>query len=247
MFPNPGPGHAPPAGGSDLPTTILATQASNLKAYWKCNETSGTTLADSSGNTKTLDLHGSSSTDYNLNQSGQSGASIRFLGVSGYADRGDSVIGGSLGLTTWTFFCLIKGSSNTAGFAVIVVTNFSTHAPWTGIRSSVGTGAAIGGNVRNDDFSYPVSIEGGTGFNDSWHSVAWRRNGNDWSVWVDGSSVATKTQAVSATTVDRTSLGARARDTGPAEIATCYVQHVALWNVALSDSEIVALNAAAFP
>ena len=29
---------------------ILATEPANLKGYWKCNETSGRTLADSSGN-----------------------------------------------------------------------------------------------------------------------------------------------------------------------------------------------------
>src|SRR5262249_31792009 len=37
---------------------ILATEPANLKGYWKCHETSGTTLADSSGNSKDLTITG---------------------------------------------------------------------------------------------------------------------------------------------------------------------------------------------
>ena len=63
--PNPTPG--------SFAAVILATEPANLKGYWKCDETSGTTLADSSGNTKNLTLHGVADQHYSLAQSGEQG------------------------------------------------------------------------------------------------------------------------------------------------------------------------------
>src|SRR5215472_4659763 len=44
--------------GVSFAGVILATKPANLKGYWKCDETSGTTLADSSGNSKNLTITG---------------------------------------------------------------------------------------------------------------------------------------------------------------------------------------------
>lgn len=63
----------------DYPTVILAT--SGLVAYWKLNETSGTSFADATGGGKT----GTSSGSPALNQTGASipgGPSVRFLRAS---------------------------------------------------------------------------------------------------------------------------------------------------------------------
>ena len=49
---------------------ILATEPANLVGYWKCNETNGTTLADSSGNSKHLTIHGAINTNYWLGETG---------------------------------------------------------------------------------------------------------------------------------------------------------------------------------
>ena len=52
---------------------ILATEPANLKGYWKCDETSGTTLADSSGNSKDLTITGAINTNYWLGEAGEQG------------------------------------------------------------------------------------------------------------------------------------------------------------------------------
>src|SRR5215831_18153116 len=71
---------------------ILATEPANLKGYWKCDETSGTTLADSSGNSKNLTTTGAINTNYWLGETGEQGTCFRTDGVVGYASRNDSVI-----------------------------------------------------------------------------------------------------------------------------------------------------------
>src|SRR5262249_10147313 len=51
-------------GAGSFAAVILATEPANLKGYWKCDETSGTTLADSSGNSKNLTITGTINTNY---------------------------------------------------------------------------------------------------------------------------------------------------------------------------------------
>src|SRR5262249_4936204 len=82
---------------------ILATESANLKGYWKCHETSGTTLADSSGNSKDLTITGAINTNYWLGESGEQGTCFRTDGVAGYASRNDAVIP-SLDNTNFTLF-----------------------------------------------------------------------------------------------------------------------------------------------
>ena len=55
---------------------ILATEPANLKGYWKCDETSGTTLADSSGNSKNLTITGAINTNYWLGETGEQGSML---------------------------------------------------------------------------------------------------------------------------------------------------------------------------
>src|SRR5262249_1461258 len=95
--PSPTPTATPTATPTPTPTpgsfaaVILASEPANLKGSWKCDETSGTTLVDSSGNSKSLTLHGVAGSAYSLAQSGEQGASIRFFGkMNSCADRSDS-------------------------------------------------------------------------------------------------------------------------------------------------------------
>src|SRR5215472_13338576 len=84
---------------------ILATEPANLQGYWKCDETSGTTLADSSGNSKDLTITGAINTNYWLGETGEQGTCFRTDGVAGYASRNDAVIP-SLDNTNFTLFAL---------------------------------------------------------------------------------------------------------------------------------------------
>ena len=108
---------------------ILATEPANLKGYWKCDETSGTTLADSSGNSKNLTITGAINTNYWLGETGEQGTCFRTDGVAGYASRNDAVIP-SLDNTNFTLFALFKGG-----------TDFGVQVPWLSlIRQQPTTG-----------------------------------------------------------------------------------------------------------
>ena len=99
-----------PAPGS-FAGVILATEPANLKGYWKCDETSGTTLADSSGNSKNLTITGAINANYWLGETGEQGRCFRTDGVAGYASRNDAVIP-SLDNTNFTLFALFKGGTD---------------------------------------------------------------------------------------------------------------------------------------
>ena len=104
---------------------ILATEPANLKGYWKCDETSGTTLADSSGNSKNLTITGAINTNYWLGETGEQGTCFRTDGVAGYASRNDAVIP-SLDNTNFTLFALFKGGTDFGVGAALAISNSST-------------------------------------------------------------------------------------------------------------------------
>ena len=87
-------------------------------------------------------------------------------------------------------------------------------------------------------------FSGGTAFDGSWHSVAFRRNGTAFELFVDGISVATTTATLATgSTCDRTTLmHILTSPTRP--YAKGSIQHAAIWNTALSDSEIMAIQTA---
>jgi hypothetical protein len=244
-------------GGTPTPTpipgsfarVILATERANLKGYWKCNQTSGTTLVDSSGNGKNLTLHGIAGSDYSLAQPGEQGISIRFYGTTNsYADRSDSpnsILGSSnLQNSNWTMFALVKGDAQSQTASVMGLGNSGTVAPSVDMDSGPSL-TKIRAQIRNNDFSYTVNFEGGTVFNSIWHSVVFRRNGTNFDTFVDGviagtfSGTPTITNAIVAT-----SLGKLIKSGHQHPSLNGYIQHAAIWNRALSDSEIMAIQTA---
>ena len=110
---NPTPTPTPTPTPGSFAAVILATEPANLKGYWKCDETSGTTLADSSGNSKNLTITGAINANYWLGEAGEQGTCFRTDGVAGYASRNDSVIP-SLDNTNFTLFALFKGGTDLA-------------------------------------------------------------------------------------------------------------------------------------
>ena len=87
-------------------------------------------------------------------------------------------------------------------------------------------------------------ISGGTAFDGSWHSVAFRRNGTAFKLFVDGTSVASTTATLATgSTCNRTTLMHKL-NSGTTGFAKGSIQHAAIWNTALSDREIVAIQAA---
>ena len=184
---------------------ILATEPANLKGYWKCDETSGTTLADSSGNSKNLTITGAINTNYWLGETGEQGTSFRTDGVAGYASRNDAVIP-SLDNTNFTLFALFKGGTDFGVAAALAISNSTTAND----RAQIGefsTTSQASAQARGNSGVMASGIAGGTAFDGSWHSVAFRRNGTAFNLFVDGTSVASTTATLATgSTCNRTSL-----------------------------------------
>ena len=87
-------------------------------------------------------------------------------------------------------------------------------------------------------------FSGGTAFDGSWHSVAFRRNGTAFNLFVDGTRVASTTATLATgSTCNRTTLMHHLYS-GTSGYAKGSIQHAAIWNTALSDSEIMAIQTA---
>ena len=87
-------------------------------------------------------------------------------------------------------------------------------------------------------------FSGGTAFDGSWHSVAFRRNGTAFELFVDGTRVASTTATLATgSTCNRTTLMHKL-NSGTTGYAKGSIQHAAIWNTALSDSEIMAIQTA---
>ena len=87
-------------------------------------------------------------------------------------------------------------------------------------------------------------FSGGTAFDGNWHSVAFRRNGTAFDLFVDGTRVASATATLATgSTCNRTSL-MHMLTSGTTAFAKGRIQHAAIWNRALSDSEIMAIQTA---
>ena len=251
--PTPTPSPTPTATPTPIPgsfaAVILATEPANLKGYWKCDETSGTTLADSSGNSEDLTITGAINTNYWLGETGEEGTCFRTDGVAGYASRNDAVIP-SLDNTNFTLFALFKGGTDfNAGAALAIVNSRNENSrAQMGAESppaGLGTGRATA-NARGNGLLPSPIIVGGTAFDGNWHSVAFRRNGTAFELFVDGTSVASTTATFATGSVlDRTSLMHPLNPGNPpTRWAKGSIQHAAIWNRALSDSEIMAIQRA---
>jgi hypothetical protein len=226
---------------------ILATEPANLKGYWKCDETSGTTLADSSGNSKNLTITGAINTNYWLGESGEQGTGFRTDGVAGYASRNDAVIP-SLDNTNFTLFALFKGGTDfNAGGALALVSTLNEKTMTLMGNYKQGILSQAAAKARGNSLA-PISnpIHGGTAFDGTWHSLTWRRNGTAFDLFVDGSVVASTTASLTiGGAMNRTCLmHPLTPGTPPATYAKGSVQHAAIWNRALSNSEIMTIQAA---
>jgi len=237
----------PTATPGSFAAVILATEPANLKGYWKCDETSGTTLVDSSGNSKNLTITGAINTNYWLGETGEQGTCFRTDGVAGYASRNDSVIP-SLDNTNFTLFALFKGGTDfNAGGALALVSTLNERTMTHMGNYKQGTLSQAAAKARGNSL-VPISnpIHGGTAFDGTWHSLTWRRNGTAFDLFVDGSVVASTTATLTiGGAMNRTCLMHPLNPgTPPATYAKGSIQHAAIWNRALSNSEIMAIQAA---
>lgn len=240
-------GKSPSAGFS---ATLAATQSASLKAYWKCDEANGTTLVDSSGNSKDLTITGTINTNYWLGESGEQGTCFRTDGSAGYAKRTDSVIGTTLVGVNFTMMLLLKASSVdfsngvfASAFSINEFAQFYDTIYCGQFPPSTNSYAACEGAPGGGPHAI---IDAGTAFNNAWHLWAFRRNGTAYELFIDGTSVGTDTKTINTagpSALDRTSL--MLLDFGGVQYyAKGSIQHAAIWDTNLSDAEIVAINTA---
>lgn len=226
---------------ASLVSTITGTQAANLQGYWKCDESVGaTTLADSSGNSKTLTLNGG----YTLGVAGQSGTAVSFNGTSGYASRTDSVLGASVP-STYTILFLCNGAGGQNAARLVAFGSSSSANPMVCVQSNASDGPGIRQFWRNDaNATVGLSDPNGRALDSTWHMGWARRTGSTTiDIGVDDRQTGTVTVSASTTTLNRTAIGALLRSSA-GNFFSGSIQHVAVWNTALSDNEIATIFAA---
>ena len=130
---------------------------------------------------------------------------FRTDGVAGYARRNDAVIP-SLDNTNFTLFALFKGDTDFGSAAALTISNSSTANDRAQIGQFSTTSQAFG-RARGNSGVMASGFSGGTAFDGSWHSVAFRRNATAFELFVDGTRVASTTATLATgSTCNRTSL-----------------------------------------
>jgi hypothetical protein len=242
-----------PAGAVDA--RISTTQAANLKGFWKLTETSGASLADSSGNGKSLTPTGT----YTLDQDMGSGG---FRGVSfggGYADIADSIFGAAA--TEVTLMSFVKSASSTQNNKIVCGWG-NGNSPFDP-RFFMGTGANGGSYTQNGDqlrgqitsdqdnlyFGANADVTPSTGpFNNSLHHICMTfvRSTRVAKLYVDGVEKYSLTCAAGAATDTYNFVGfslARFYGLSGNEFSGI-LSRTAAWNKALTSTEISDISSA---
>jgi len=226
---------------------ILGTLPGNLKGYWKCNETGGTTLFDSSGNGNDLTVNGTFNTNYFLNETGQDGTCFRTDGAAGGASRSTGIIS-PMNSSNFTMIALVKGSTDWgAGGAVnLSASASSNYYAFMGNAydaDATKSRGAVRGNASGNSLQVDATLA--SAFDGAWHTIGYRRNSTTFTVWVDGVLRGSQTLTLAGTgyTTDRTAL-MMLNIGGSTAFSKGSIQHAAIWNTNLTDSKMLQLHQA---
>jgi hypothetical protein len=217
----------------------LILARSGLLAYWKCDETSGTDLIDSSGNSNTLALTGG----YTLGVTGALalGTGITFNGSTGYASRSGSVLSNTP--TSYTIEFWVKAAAQSAKTMV----GFGNTGSTAKVDISTGSEgnpalAVYPANFRiNDAGSANNSTNANSRiFFDQWTQYALTLNSTTMSFFANG----VQTQSYNSgtpgtTTLNTTSIGALLGSSASRFFAGT-IQHVSVSSAVISESDIKA-------
>ena len=216
----------------------------NIVAYWKLDETSGTSASDATGNSHTATLQ--------TNASFVSGGKINYglqPATSGTDAAGACIASGSTGALDFTQYpfsagAWIKTTNNTAvgnGDMVVVMStiNASPYDSWLigmHMASPIGT---MYGEYRTASNSYYTSNTS-TAYNDgAWHYVAFiiDASGN-MTLYVDGVSQATGTASGTMSTGKSFSIGVNRPTANTSDQWVGTIDEVGVWSRALSSTEV---------
>ena len=203
----------------------------NLVAYYKLDETSGTTVIDSAN------THTGTSANCTVNQTGIINKAYSFNGSSSWIDvttnPNDFNFLGDFSVAAWVNFSstnvlriVEKETPSGAGnvnFGLIIVSK-KAYA-FLDVVGGAGSGSVTGGADIN---------------NSAWHYLVMTRSGTTLTLYVDGSSVGTPATVGSNAINNTTDLYIGVAP-GPIQYFAGLIDEVGLWSRALSSAEVLAL------
>jgi concanavalin A-like lectin/glucanase superfamily protein len=222
-----------------------------LVGYWKFDENSGTTAADSSGNGNTGTLFNGAGWT-----SGQSGSAVSIDGVDDFVKIKDGKISNS---TTGTITAWVKANS---------LVNVSKIVCYGGGAAAAGVPGIFGLEVRQDGSNYyfsvinvpsdgspsASSVHGSTILQSGvWYHVAVTSDGSSWKLYVNGVAETLTAQFgngntgkwfgnTSVTAPDKTYIGGAWFNGTDMASFPGLIDEVRIYNRALSASEVAALS-----
>lgn len=181
-------------GGLSYSQTVLAD---NPIGFWLMDQTSGTTLNDTSGNANNATTYNSPT----LNQSGTGGISksVLFNGTTQYAQTGTVSTFNIAPSANWSVEAWAKTTSSSAYISIMYVGGSGANTSDTLGQLGFSSGKANGGSITNTPGF--LNITSSASFNDgNWHHfVMTAASSGALTLYVDGSNVASSSTARRAT------------------------------------------------
>lgn len=231
-----------------LPMQMFAAQvtADSLAAYWKLNETSGTSAVDSSGDGKTGTHTNSPTISSDVPSTAFSNArSLSFDGTDDYVSASSPRTTGNAAFTYALWF---KTTNSTDAYRTLFSEGNSGSSTQTFHIQMPSDGDSL---CTTDDSIKVYMNDNSTGqailcstaaVNDgAWHHVALTSNGsNSHALYIDGTQVDSDTTAISTTTFDAAAIGAL-RNTTFSQFFPGNIDDVRVYKRALSTGELTDL------
>lgn len=222
--------------GYHVQSLSLATLALTPLGYWKLDDPSGTTAADSSGNAHTADLLNTPTLDQDPIFGGAS-RSMLFNGTNEYVQYDDT---NTFNLfTAWSLQVCCQPTSNNGA---IFTHRYSSRVPWCLMRGAEVSAARFAGGFYNGGWQLATDAND-TNLNEPYHLVA-TYNGTTLKLYINGVEEATSTpsSAQSEGSVDGLRIGGRWDGNPPGSTYfTGYISDAAIWNTALSAGDVTTL------
>jgi hypothetical protein len=203
----------------------MADIVSNLVAWFKCDEGSGTTTTDAING-----IVGTLTAGPTWSSPGKIGAACLTFSGTSYVDCGNpSQL--PTGTTARTLACWVKGASLAAGYTMAVAfgTGTTNNAMTIGRESSVWVTT-----------TWAFEVNGGTADIGTWHHLCATYDGTTWLLYVDGVSVGTPLSGARSLTQGHLYIGCQL---GPSEGFIGSVDDVRIYSRALSQADVTALVA----
>jgi len=197
-------------------------------AYYPLDEQSGSVARNRAPQTQGT-LNGTI-TGATIGQAGKVGRAYSFDGEEDFINLGNPT---ALQLTTQSFMCLIKTTEDNGGYIFSTRDNTTGAISWynaTTGKLQIARGTSTGATAINAHN------------NGAWHCLVgtWLSDGNT-AFFLDGIANGTTTTITTLGQTAERNIGARGETNGAATYLTATLQHVALFNRALSATEILKL------